>query len=78
MGDKTNAVDFFCRTFGLTKEIENKPLIDLLKILNFLINLEEEPASKFVVLILPSWIDSFPEVVNCNDATILSVNLIPK
>lgn len=78
MGNKADAINFLCRTFGLTKEIENKPLIDLLKILNFLINLEEESASKFVVLILPSWIDSFPEVVNCNDTTILSVNLIPK
>jgi len=78
MGDEPDAIYVLGAALGFTKEIEKEPFINFLILFNVLVNLENESASKFVILILPSWIDSFSEIIDSTNILGVILNFKPK
>jgi len=78
VGDESDAIYVFGAALGFTKEIEKEPFVNLLILLNILVNLENKSASKLVIFVLPSRIDSFPKIINSTDILGVILDFKPK
>jgi hypothetical protein len=76
--NKTDTIDILGTTLGFAQKVEYEPLVDFLVLLDVLIDLEDEPASEFVVGVLPGGIDALPEIVNSTDIASFSLDLVTR
>jgi len=78
VGDEPDSIYVLGAAFGFAKEIEKEPFINFLILFNILINLENKSASKLVILIFPSRIDSFSEIIDSTDILGVILDFKPK
>ena len=63
--NESDTVDFLGTVLAFPQKIEDQPLIDFLLFFFLSVDLKDKPTSRSIFFVLPSGLDSIPEVVNC-------------